>query len=494
MSELQAPNLFSAARALSPLIIAAMSLLLIPIARLERFGHRADAPIRAGRMAAALLLAGSGAALAAGSSYASTLNAGVLTIDPSEPGRLLVALGGPVFALIVTVGRGRRAGTMGQVALFGLALIDLALALPIGLAPIAILLVGSASLSALAAGDKEDAQRARAVFRDLRTVGVLLTVTVVAELLRSAIPLSATDPSYATTSSLVAGVALTLSLVLLGAVGAFPFHHRLVRIFESLPIVGSLMVGVWIPAALSLIIFNELSQLAASVSEPIGGAVVPILFLTGTVTLMFAGVSALLHDDVGEVIGFLAVGNAGWLALGAATIIWHPSSLGPLLVAVPGALVISLYGLWRILIRRRYELTSLQELSGWARHTEAIGIVLFFATLAQITVPAREFLSGRFDIAGQDGSLVIVAAVVAGEVLLIAASIRLLLVGMAQRSRSVRRTDVDERVKPITVWIIAGVLLISGVSAGFINIEAAASGLLQQGPPPSAIPSPSATP
>ena len=103
---------------------------------------------------------------------------------------------------------------------------------------------GGRRRAALAAGDKEDAQRARAVFRDLRTVGVLLTVTVMAELLRAAIPLSATDPSYATTSSLTAGVALTLSLVLVGMIGAFPFHHRLVRIFESLPIVGSLIVGV----------------------------------------------------------------------------------------------------------------------------------------------------------------------------------------------------------------------------------------------------------
>ena len=114
-----------------------------------------------------LLLASSVAALLAGSGYAATLSAGLITVDPSEPGRLLVTLGGAVFALIVAVGQGRRAGAMGQVALFGLALIDLALAIPIGLAPIVILLVGSASLSALAAGEKEDAQRARAVFRDL---------------------------------------------------------------------------------------------------------------------------------------------------------------------------------------------------------------------------------------------------------------------------------------------------------------------------------------
>jgi formate hydrogenlyase subunit 3/multisubunit Na+/H+ antiporter MnhD subunit len=484
MIEAQPLQTLTAIRALSPLLFALLS--LIVLARSDRFGKRSDAHARDGNAAVLLLLASSVAALLAGSGYASTLNVGLITVDPSEPGRLLVTLGGAVFALIVAVGQGRRAGAMGQLALFGLAIIDLALAIPIGLAPIVILLVGSASLSALAAGNREDAQRARAVFRDLRTVGVLLTVIVVAELLRSAIPLSATDPSYATTSSLTAGVALTLSLVLLGMIGAFPFHHRLVRIFESLPIVGSLMVGVWIPAALSLIIFNELSLLSSSVSEPIGGAVVAALFITGTVTLLFGGVSALLHDDVGEVLGFLAVGNAGWLTLGAAAIIVHPSAVGPLLVALPGALVISLFGLWRISIRRHYELTSLQELSGWARRTRALGVVLICAAVSQTAVPVREFFSGGFDIAGQSGGLLITFGALLGAGTLAAAAIRLLLVGLAQESQDVHRTRKGKVLSPAAIWLMAGAILISGVASGFINIEAAASGLLRTDPVESA--------
>ena len=484
MIEAQPLQTLTVIRALSPLLFALLS--LIVLARADRFGESSGAHTRDGNAAVLLLLASSVAALLAGSGYASTLNVGLITVDPSEPGRLLVTLGGAVFALIVAVGQGRRAGAMGQVALFGLALIDLALAIPIGLAPIVILLVGSASLSALAAGNREDAQRARAVFRDLRTVGVLLTVIVVAELLRSAIPLSATDPAYATTSSLTAGVALTLSLVLLGMIGAFPFHHRLVRIFESLPIVGSLMVGVWIPAALSLIILNELSLLSSSVSEPIGGAVVATLFITGTVTLLFGGVSALLHDDVGEILGFLAVGNAGWLALGAAAIILHPSAVGPLLVALPGALVISLFGLWRISIRRHYELTSLQELSGWARRTRALGVVLICAAVSQTAVPVREFFSGGFDIAGQSGSLLITVGALLGTGALAAAAIRLLLVGLAQESQDVHRTRKGKVLSPAAIWLMASAILISGVAAGFINIEAAASGLLRTDPVESA--------
>ena len=482
MSEEQAQLLLSALRALSPLLFAVLSLALVPLVKLRFFGRESEAAARSGGAAVLLLLLSSSAALLAGSGYASTLTVGRMTLDPSEAGRLLVALGGPVFALIVFVGKGRRAGTMGQVALFGLAVIDLALAIPIGLAPIVILLVGSASLAALAAGNKEDAQRARAVFRDLRTVGVLLTVTVMAELLRAAIPLSATDPSYATTSSLTAGVALTLSLVLVGMIGAFPFHHRLVRIFESLPIVGSLIVGVWIPAALGLIVLNELSLLASSVSEPIGGAVVAVLFVAGTVTILFGGLSALLHDDIGEVLGFLAVGNAGWLTLGAAAIIVHPSAVGPLLIAVPGALVISLFGLWRISIRRHYDIASLQELRGWARRARAIAVVLVCAGLVQSAVPAREFLSGRFDIEGVVGGALVGAGALLGAVAIAAAVLRLLLVGVAQESRAVHRSSEVRLVSPAAIWLMAGAVLISGVAAGVINIEAAASSLLRSEP------------
>ena len=184
-------------------------------------------------------------------------------------------LGGIVFAVIVGAGEGRRAGTMGQIALFGIAAIDLALAIPSGIAPIALLLFASLGISGAAASGKDDVDRARAVFRDLRTVSLLLPAVVIAEILRTAISYAAVDASYATPSSLAAGTALGVSLVLIVAAGVFPFHGRLIKIFEALPIVGSLLVGVWIPSALALIVMSELSVLASGITDPLGGAIVP---------------------------------------------------------------------------------------------------------------------------------------------------------------------------------------------------------------------------
>lgn len=481
MSEAQILLLLSALRALAPLALALVSLVAVPLIGSSRFGAPLAAATRARYLVVGLLLLSGGAGLVAGAGVTSTLSIGELTINPSQPGRLFVALGGPIFAIIVAVGQGRRAGAMGQVALFGLAVIDLALAIPVGLAPITLLLIGGTSLAALAAGGKEDAERARAVFRDLRSAGVLITLTVIAELLRASIPLSATDPAYATTSSLTAGVALALSLIVLASVGAFPFHHRLVRMFDALPIVGSLMVGVWIPAAITLIIFSELSLLIAAVNEPMGGAVLPILVATGAFTMLFGGVSALLHDDVGEVLGFFAVGSSGWLVLGLAAVITRPSTLAPHELVIPATLVISLFGVWRAAVRRRYDLVSLQELTGWARHTSAIGLVLVGVAVAMVALPGSAIWAARAEVIGASGSAITVVVALIGAVALFASIIRVILIGLAQKSHVVERTEVRRVTHPVTLAMLAGAILIAGAAAGIIDVESAASELLRPG-------------
>lgn len=488
MSDAQGLFILSAIRALAPLALALISLAAVPLVSAERFGPSRLAATRARYLVVALLLLSGGAAFVAGAGVTSTFSIGEMSINPSQPGRLLVALGGPIFATIVAVGEGRRAGAMGQVALFGLAVIDIALAIPIGIAPIALLLVAGTSLAALAAGGKEDAERARAVFRDLRSAGVLITLTVVAELLRSAIPLSATDPTYATTASLTAGVALLLSLIVLTSIGAFPFHHRLVRIFDSLPIVGSLIVGVWIPAAITLIILSELSLLISAVREPIGGAILPILVATGAFTMLFGGLSALLHDDVGEVLGFFAVGSSGWLALGLAAVIIRPSTLAPHELVVPATLVISLFGIWRAAIRRRYDLVSLQDLTGWARHTSAIGLVLVGVILATIALPGGALWSARAEVIGASANVITVVAALASAAALVAAVLRVLLVGLSQKSREVERTQVRRVTHPVTVAMLAGTLLIAGAASGVIDVGSAASELLRPAPDATVVP------
>ena len=499
--------LLSAIRALFPTLMALSSLALVPLIRLWRGPQREDAATYATFGVQILLLATSLGAVLAGAGYLSTLRMGQITIDPSEPGRLLVLLGGIVFAVIVGAGEGRRAGTMGQIALFGIAAIDLALAIPSGIAPIALLLFASLGISGAAASGKDDVGRARAVFRDLRTVSLLLPAVVIAEILRTAISYAAVDAAYATPASLAAGTALGVSLVLIVAAGVFPFHNRLIKIFEALPIVGSLLVGVWIPSALALIVMSELSVLASSITDPLGGAIVPGILLAGAATLIFGAVSALLHDDIGEIVGFLAVGNAGWLALAAAAALQSPTDTSSRLIVLPGMLAISLFGLWLVSVRRRYGTTSISELGGWARRTGANGIALTAAIVALAALPPGAVLAARLNLLLLGGNPLIALFAVIGQVLLIVAAVRLLLVGFTPQSQTVHAAETRPFANLITISLIVGSIFVAAAAAGWLALESGGTGPLPPAPSvspgtsfdpapssdPSVMPTPSAT-
>lgn len=489
---MSAEGLLTAIRALFPVLTALSSLALVPLVRLWRGPQRDDATAYATFGVQLLLLATSVGAVLAGAGYLSALKIGQITIDPSEPGRLLVLLGGIVFAVIVGAGEGRRAGTMGQIALFGIAAIDLALAIPSGIAPIALLLFASLAISGAAASGKDDVGRARAVFRDLRTVSLLLPAVVIAEILRVAISYAAVDASYATPASLAAGTALGVSLVVIVAAGVFPFHGRLIIIFEALPIVGSLLVGVWIPSALALIVMSELSGLASSITDPLGGAIVPGILLAGAATLIFGAVSALLHDDIGEIVGFMAVGNAGWLALAATAALQSPTDTSSRLIVIPGILSISLFGLWLVSVRRRYGTTSISELGGWARRTGANGIALGAAIVALAALPPGAVLAARLNLLLLGGNPLVAIFAVAGQILLIVAAVRLLLVGFTPQSQTVHEAETRPFANVITISLILGSLFVAAAAAGWLSIESGGTGPLP--PAPSVSPAASFTP
>lgn len=475
-------EVLTAIRALFPALMALSSLALVPLLKLWRGPERDGAAIHATAGVQVLLLATSIGAALAGAGYLSTLKIGQITIDPSEPGRLLVTLGGIVFAVIVGSGEGRRASTMGQIALFGIAAIDLSLAIPAGIAPIALLLFASVAISGAAASGKDDVSRARAVFRDLRTVSLLLPAVVIAEILRTAISYAAVDASYATPASLAAGTALGVSIVLIVAAGVFPFHSRLIKIFEALPIVGSLLVGVWIPSALALIVMSELSVLASSITDPLGGAIVPGILLAGAATLIFGAISALLHDDIGEIVGFIAVGNAGWLALAAAAALQSPTDTSSRLIVLPGTLAISLFGLWLVSVRRRYGTTSISELGGWARRTGANGIALMSAIVALAALPPGAVLAARLNLLLLGGNPIIAIFAVIGQLILIGAAVRLLLIGFTPQSHVVHEAETRPFANVITISLIAGSIFVAAAAAGWLSIEAGGTGPLPPAP------------
>ena len=143
---------------------------------------------------------------------------------------------------------------------------------------------------------------------------------------------------------------------------------------------------------------GEVSSLAAGIPEQIGGAVVPALLIAGAIAMAFGGASALLNDDIGEVVGFLAVGNAGWLAFATAALLINPDNMTARLLPVPGALSLSLFGLWLIGIRRQYEVTAISELGGWARRTPVYGVILISGIIAMLALPPGAIIAAKVEV------------------------------------------------------------------------------------------------
>jgi formate hydrogenlyase subunit 3/multisubunit Na+/H+ antiporter MnhD subunit len=227
---------------------------------------------------------------------------------------------------------------------------------------------------------------------------------------------------------------------------------------------------------------SELSVLASSITDPLGGAIVPGILLAGAATLVFGAVSALLHDDIGEIVGFMAVGNAGWLALAAAAALQSPTDISSRLIVLPGLLTISLFGLWLVSVRRRYGTTSISELGGWARRTGANGIALAAAIIALTALPPGVVLAARLNLLVLGGNPLIALFAMLGQILLIVAAIRLLLVGFTPQSQTVHEAETRPFANLITISLVAGSLFVAAAAAGWLALESGGTGPLPPAP------------
>jgi formate hydrogenlyase subunit 3/multisubunit Na+/H+ antiporter MnhD subunit len=227
---------------------------------------------------------------------------------------------------------------------------------------------------------------------------------------------------------------------------------------------------------------SELSVLASSITDPLGGAIVPGILLVGAATLVFGAISALLHDDIGEIVGFIAVGNAGWLALAAAAALQSPTDTSSRLIVLPGILTISLFGLWLVSVRRRYGTTSISELGGWARRTGANGIALVAAIIALAALPPGAVLAARLNLLLLGGNPLIALFAFIGQILLIVAAIRLLLVGFTPQSQTVHEAETRPFANIITVSLVAGSIFVAAAAAGWLALESGGTGPLPPAP------------
>jgi formate hydrogenlyase subunit 3/multisubunit Na+/H+ antiporter MnhD subunit len=145
-------------------------------------------------------------------------------------------------------------------------------------------------------------------------------------------------------------------------------------------------------------------------------------------------------------------------------------------------LTISLFGLWLVSVRRRYGTTSISELGGWARRTSANGIVLAAAIIALAALPPGAVLAARLNLLILDGNPLVAVFAIAGQLLLIAAAVRLLLVGFTPASQAVHEAETRPLINLITIPLIAGALFTAAAAAGWLALESGGTGPLPPAP------------
>jgi len=280
------------------------------------------------------------------------------------------------------------------------------LALGIAGALPALLAVGAAAAltAAVALARPATPLRVQALAREIRGAVVAMTVGVVAvSLLPEEIGGLAVQPQVAGLATVAAGIALGHRF------GAIPLHARVARLTDAAPPSTLPALLAILPAAWAVILLGWAPDTLGPV-EPVLGWDGALLVALGLATMLLGTFAALIQDDVGRVVAYTIVLDAGVVILGFAGL--DPAGrdavrawLLPFL-ATRTALV----G-WTIAFRASFGTARLSEARGWLRRAPALGAALVGIGAACVGWPG---------VMVWDARLAVFQATVGGPALLVA--------------------------------------------------------------------------
>jgi hypothetical protein len=250
--------------------------------------------------------------------------------------------------------------------------------------------------------------------------------------------------------------------------GAIPVHFwaaRLPDVASELALPVLLGIGPAIP------IVALLAWSAASV-VPLGASLElerAIVIGVGLATLALGAVAATINDDLGHVVAYAAIADAGvaLLAFAALDPGAHAAAHAWLIAQVAARAAL---GAWLATVRARFGTRRLSELGGWLRRSPELGLILGFAVVAAIGWPGAAIFEARRTIVetavtGPLGPLAL--AVSLGGIVYLG---RIVAVGLRPAGRAVElagagRRPAAVRLRPATVRASV-VALRAGLVAG----------------------------
>jgi NADH:ubiquinone oxidoreductase subunit 2 (subunit N) len=291
-----------------------------------------------------------------------------------------------LLALVLT-GRERLAPavllTLGASAV-GLATPDLSAGL--------LVLSGAAAVAGLVAAGRvaEGSPTLRAGVDALR-VTVVVAVLGILGMAWAVEPGVALEPTTVTLAYLLVATAIALRM------GAVPLHLPAARLAEAAPRSAVPVLVGWLPAAVALTLLAWFSVTVAPIAPDLGWwRQLPVAL--ALLTLAASSLAILVQDDLGHVLGYMAIqgGAFALLALGSfdATVASEARSwllILPLTVAALAAVV--------LLLEVAFRTRRTVELRGWIRRAPATALALALALVATYGLPGMAQFVARQRIA-----------------------------------------------------------------------------------------------
>ena len=294
---------------------------------------------------------------------------------------------------------------------------------------------------------------------------------------------------------------------------AIPFHRWAARVAAVVPELAVPTVLLWGASVLAIVLLGLAETSLAVTGAPLA-AERAVIVAVGVGALLLGVAAAYLHDDLGHILTYAIVADAGivLLALGALDAnAWAPVRLWLLGIVVTR----TAFGAWAAAIRAAFGARRLRDLGGWARRAPLLAGALLAIAVATVGWPGLAVFDARGDVVAAATETPLTAIVLIGTLGHIGYFARIAGAGIGRRSAavaggldawprwpvrgaSIRPADASRLwranrgpVASVVVVLLAGLAVL--VAAGGLGGPRASIGGLPR-PTPSAVPSPSFVP
>ncbi len=167
--------------------------------------------------------------------------------------------------------------------------------------------------------------------------------------------------------------------------GAIPFHLWAARLTDAAPETALPIITVLAPASLAVVALGWNASAIAPLLVDLEAERMVVLTVA-VVSIVFAAMAALVHDDLEHVVGYSIIGDAGIVLLALAVLDpggWAPARIWILAFVVTR----SAFAAWAGGIRGAFRSGRIEDLRGWAIRSPILTAAFVLIVLAAVGLP-----------------------------------------------------------------------------------------------------------